>query len=160
MHRFALLTNVKILENRWIILFKAQNSKLDWCNHLGNVHKWRPTIFYDFRPPYLPCPTTFNLFSIRFSGVILDPLPTLKLDVINWRLQGIAWIEQIRSKLFNPFPNAKETIISFWDLLSSRNSENCNNLIKGTSGHSLQSTLCNEAHSKESHFTPNLIFSG
>ena len=53
MHRFALLTNVKILENRWIILFKAQNSKLDWCNHLGNVHKWRPTIFDDFWPPYL-----------------------------------------------------------------------------------------------------------
>ena len=41
-------------------------------------------------------------------------------------------IEQIRLKLFNPFPNAKETIIFFWDLFSSRKFENYNNLIKGT----------------------------
>ena len=51
---------------------------------LGNVHKSRPMIFDDFRPTYLPCLTIFNLH-VRFWGVILDPLPTLKSDVIDGR---------------------------------------------------------------------------
>ena len=41
-------------------------------------------MFVDFLPPYLPCQTIFNLQG-RILGVILDPLPTLKLDVINGR---------------------------------------------------------------------------
>ena len=53
--------------------------KLD--EYIGNVHKWRPTIF---DPPYLPCPTIFTLWHPIF-GVILEPLPTLMLDIIDGR---------------------------------------------------------------------------
>ena len=49
--------------------------------YIGNVHKWRPTIF---DTPYLPCPTIFTLWHLIF-GVILEPLPTLKWDIIDGR---------------------------------------------------------------------------
>ena len=48
--------------------------KVGKCNlSLRNIHKWRPTIFDDFRPPYLPCPTIFNLLHPILGGSFWTP---------------------------------------------------------------------------------------
>ena len=44
--------------------FSLQTNFWKWTSskiHLENVHKWRPTIFDDFQPHYLPCPMVINL---------------------------------------------------------------------------------------------------
>ena len=51
-------------------------------NVKGNVHKWRPTIFDNFLPPTYHV-RLFLTYNVRLFGVILDLLPTLKLDVNN-----------------------------------------------------------------------------